>query len=157
MLFAQESFAPVVRSIDPTVLIAILLPAAMLVFVIAVIVLGQRHQRFVREKLHTERLKMVEAGFPLEVPDSSQRRKTYMHNAFWIAFWMAFLVPSIAFSAAASSTESVKQTWYLVVIWAGASLASIAAVVCACVLMVSSRSSRADEEDVTMPMKRPRP
>jgi hypothetical protein len=93
MLFAQESVDPVVRNFDPIPLIAILVPAAFFAFVIAIIVLVQRQQRFSREKQHTERLKMIEAGFPFEVPDSTQRRQKYMHNAFWISFWMVFLVP----------------------------------------------------------------
>jgi hypothetical protein len=38
MLFAQESVAPVVRNFDPIPLIAILVPAAFLAFVIAIIV-----------------------------------------------------------------------------------------------------------------------
>ena len=157
MLFAQESADAVVRNFDPIPLIAILVPTAFLAFIIAIIVLVQRHQRFNREKQHTERLKMIEAGFPYEVPESTQRRQKYMHNAFWISFWMVFLVPSAAFSAATSSTESLQQTWYLVPVWIGASLASIAAVVSAAVLMIHSRTSGDDDGDVKMPMKKPKP
>ncbi len=125
-----------------TLLISLLLPAVSFAFIISIIVLGTRHARFTREKLHDERLKMIESGYPLEEPESTKRQHKYMHNAFWISFWMVFLVPSAAFSAAASATNRVEHVGCILVIWVGASVAGVAAVVCAAVLMIYSRSSR---------------
>lgn len=157
MLFAQEAAPAANQLADYTLLIAILLPAATLAFVTAILVLAFRHVRFTREKLHAERLKMIEAGYPLEEPESTQRRQKYMHNAFWISFWMVFGVPSAAFSAAASVSDRLGHSGFLLAIWIGASLASIAAVVCAAVLMMSSRTSGEDDESSKLPVKKPKP
>ena len=124
---------------------------------ILVIVLSLRHLRFTREKLHAERLKMIDAGYPLEEAESTKRRQQYMHNAFWISFWMVFLVPSAAFSAAAAATDRGELAGYLIAIWIGASAASVAAVVCAAVLMICSRCSREDGGDFQMPTKPKKP
>ena len=157
MLFAQESAGSVTESLNFTLLIAILVPAASCAFVVLIIVLVLRHLRFTREKVHDERLKMIDMGYPLEEPESMKRQQKYMHNAFWISFWMVFLVPSAAFSSAASATDRVEHLGYLLAIWIGASVASVAAVVCAAVLMMYSRSTREDEDDMRMPMKKPQP
>ncbi len=140
-----------------TMLIAILVPAASCAFVILIIVLALRHLRFTREKVHDERLLMIEKGYRLEEPASTKQQNKYMHNAFWISFWMVFLVPSAAFSAAASTTDRVEHLGYLLAIWIGASVASVAAVVSAAVLMMYSRSSGEVEDDMQMPMKKPKP
>jgi hypothetical protein len=71
MLFAQESAAAVTESFDSTLLIAILVPIAPLAFVVLIIVLVLRHLRFTREKVHDERLKMIDMGYPLEEPEST--------------------------------------------------------------------------------------
>ena len=139
-----------------TLLISILVPAVSCAFVVSIIVLVLRHLRFTREKVHDERLKMIESGYSLEEPESTKRQQKYMHNAFWISFWMVFLVPSAAFSSAASATDRVEHLGYLLAIWIGASVASVAAVVCAVVLMMYSRPSREDEDDMRMPMKKPK-
>ncbi len=138
-----------------TLLISILVPAASLAFIVSIIVLVLRHLQFTREKLHDERLKMIESGYPLEEPESAKRQQKYMHNAFWISFWMVSLVPSAAFSSAATASNRSEHVGYLLAIWIGASVASVAAVVCAAVLMIYSRSSREDEDDMRMPMKKP--
>jgi len=138
-------------------LIAILVPVASSAFIILIIILVLRHLRFTREKTHDERLKMIEMGYRLEEPSSTKQRQKYMNNAFWISFWMVFLVPSAAFSAAASTADRVEHVGYLMAIWISASVASVASVVSAAVLMMYSRSSREDEDDMQMPMKKPRP
>jgi len=154
MLFAQEvAAAPDLRT-DYTLWIAILVPAALCALIVLFIVLLIRHLRFTRETLHAERLKMIEAGYPLEEAESTKRRQQYMHNAFWISFWMVFLVPSAAFSAAATATDRRELAGYIIAIWIGASAASIAAVVCAAVLMICSRCSREDGGEAQMPMKK---
>ena len=154
MLFAQEVADAPNLSIDYTLWIAILVPAAFCALLVLFIVLLLRHLRFTREKLHAERLKMIDAGYPLEEAESTKRRQQYMHNAFWISFWMVFLVPSAAFFAAATATDRRELAGYIIAIWIGASAASIAAVVCAAVLMICSRVSREDGGEVQMPIKR---
>ena len=140
-----------------TMLIAILVPAASCAFIILIIILVLRHLRFTREKVHDERLKMIEMGYRLDEPASTKQQKKYMHNAFWISFWMVFLVPSAAFSAAASATDRIEHLGYVLAIWIGASVASVASVVSAAVLMMYSRCSREDEGEMLVPMEKPRP
>ena len=153
MLFAQEVADTPNLSFDYALLIAILVPAVLCALLVLFVVLLLRHLRFTREKVHTERLNMIEAGYPLEEAESTKRRQQYMHNAFWISFWMVFLVPSAAFSAAATATDRRELAGYIIAIWIGASAASIAAVVCAAVLMICSRCSREDDGDIQMLMK----
>lgn len=157
MLFAQQSADSAIRSIGIALVVGLVVAAAVSALLILFIVLLIRHLRFTRETLHTERLKMIEAGYPLEEAESTKRRQQYMHNAFWISFWMVFLVPSTAFSAAAMATDRSELAGYLIAIWIGASAASIAAVVCAAVLMICSRCSREDAGEAQMPMKKPKP
>lgn len=154
MLFAQESANAFGRSFSLIPLIGLVVATAVCGLTILLIVLLLRHWRFTREKLHAERLKMIEAGYPLEEAESTKRRQQYMHNAFWISFWMVALVPSAAFSAAATATDRRELAGYIIAIWIGASVASVAAVVCAAVLMICSRCSREDGGDAQMPMKR---
>jgi hypothetical protein len=152
MLFAQEASA---QSFDSTILIALVLPIAVSALFILFMVVLLRHLRFNREKLHAERLKMIDTGYPLEEPESTKRQQKYMHNAFWISFWMVFGVPFSAFSAAAAATAKGQHSGYLLTIWVGASAASIAAVVCAAVLMIHSRSRQEEDDDLRLPMKKP--
>jgi hypothetical protein len=100
---------------------------------------------------------MIDAGYPLEEAESTKRRQQYMHNAFWISFWMVFLVPSAAFSAAATATDRRELAGYIIAIWVSASAASVAAVICAAILMICSRCSREDGGDAQMPMNKQKP
>jgi len=152
VLFAQESGDAFGRSFSVIPLIALVVTAAVGALLVLFIVLMLRYLRFTREKLHDERLKMIEAGYPLEEAESTKRRQQYMHNAFWISFWMVALVPSAAFSAAATATDRSKLAGYIIAIWIGASAASIAAVVCAAVLMVCSRCSRERDGEAQVPV-----
>lgn len=157
MLFAQESADTFDQSFGAMPLIALVIALAVGALLVVSIVLLLRHLRFTREKLHDERLKMIEAGYPLEEAESTKRRQQYMHNAFWISFWMVALVPSAAFSAAATATDRRELAGYIVAIWIGASVASVAAVVCAAVLMICSRCSRDGDDNGRMPMKKQKP
>ena len=157
MLFAQQSADAAIWSVDTALVITLVVVATVSALTILFVILLIRHLRFTREKLHDERLKMIEAGYPLEEAESTKRRQQYMHNAFWISFWMVFLVPSAAFSAAATATDRRELAGYIIAIWIGASAASIAAVVCAAVLMICSRCSREDGGDFQMPMKPTKP
>ncbi len=156
MLFAQESSNAYGPSFGLILLLGLVAAAVFaLTFLFTVLLL--RHLRFTREKLHAERLKMIDAGYPLEEPESTKRPQQFMHNAFWISFWMVALVPSAAFSAAAGATDRRELAGYLIAIWIGASVASVAAVVCATILMIYSRCSREVGGDVQMPMKKQNP
>jgi len=157
MLFAQDFVEPVSSAASVWMMVALLVPAIFLAVVVFVLVIVFRFVWFSREKRHEERLKMIEAGYPLEEPGATQQQHKYMHNAFWISFWLAFPVPAAAFWSAASATDRVENSAYLIVIWIGASLASIASVICAAVLMIHSRSYGENEEDLSVPVKPMKP
>jgi len=147
MLFAQEA-APNTSSIWLLTVIAVG-ASLLLVFVFVMfIVLLFRHLRSVRQLTHIERMRSLEAGFPLEAPEETKAQAKFMHNAFWISFWLVFGVPSAALSAASAGTKTVNGSIALsIVIWIGAAIASIAAVACATVLMLNSRPRKADDSD----------
>ena len=138
MLLAQES--QLVSGISVLALVGLLAAIGVVLFAIVLLVLLLRHTRANRELLHTERLRSIEAGFPLEPPDPMKIQNAYMHNAFWISFWIVFGVPGAAFSGAVAATKAVGGSLpSVIVIWIGASAASIAAVVTATILMIHSR------------------
>lgn len=157
MLFAQHSADAAAWPVSLAFVVAVVVPVAVCALLVLFIVLLLRYLRFSREKTHAERLRMIEAGYPLEEPESTKRRQQYMHNAFWISFWMVSLVPSTAFSAAATATDRKELVGYVLAIWIGASAASVAAVVSAAVLMICSRCSRENGGDAQMPMKKQNP
>jgi hypothetical protein len=107
-----------------------------------------------RDLLHAERMRSLEAGFPLEAPEQARLPAKFQHNAFWIAFWMVFMVPSAALSAASASTQTNVAFSLSIVIWIAASAVAIAAVVCALVLMIYSRGRKADYADGLLMPKR---
>jgi hypothetical protein len=140
MLLAQAAAPSATPNIVVFVLVALGILACVGV-VLVILVLSFRHARRNREMLHEERLMAVKHGHPLEEPNSSYAK--FMHNAFWISFWMVALVPPAAFSAAASATESGERPLsFTVVVWLLAGAGSIAAVVCATVLMLASRNRK---------------
>src|SRR5262245_18110901 len=104
------------------------------------------YSRASRELLHTERMRSVELGHPLDEPGSVKAIDKHIHNAFWISFWMVVAVPSAAFSSAASATKAADiQAGLAIVIWLFAAAASMTSVVCATVLMIHSRSGQVGE------------
>jgi hypothetical protein len=114
--------------------------AAALVFVFMVAILFFRQIRTSREYLHAERMRTLELGMPLEPPENVNVQAKFMHTAFWISFWIVIGVPSAAFFAASAiSREIGANVGLAIVVWVGAALASIAAVVCATILMIYSR------------------
>lgn len=115
--------------------------------VAALIVLGMllifRHSQADRKLTHTERMRSLEAGIPLEPTDAAKTQAKFLHNAFWISFWLVTAVPSAAFTAATTATQEMNRSLALaIVIWSGAAAASVAAVICATVLMIYSRSGQ---------------
>lgn len=135
MLFAQS--APAVEPNWGFAAFAVLGGVGFVAFAALVVILSFRYARRSREMLHEERMMAVKHGQPLEESGSAQSK--FMHNAFWISFWLVALVPSAAFSAAASASEGERPLYFVLAVWIGAAAASIAAVVCATVLMLASR------------------
>lgn len=141
MLFAQSDltsrFWPFTNSI--------LAGAALLFVAVLAVVLLFLHSRSSRQLLNTERMRSLEAGFPYDTAEATKMQARQLHNAFWISFWLAFAVPAVAFSAAYATTSTVENNTALsLVTWIGASAASVAAVVCAAVVMACSRSRNVD-------------
>lgn len=154
MLFFQN--APEPLGVNLTIVLAIVVPLLLLGIAAAGCVLVLRYLRFSRDKQHVERLKMIESGYPVEDSESSKRQDKFMHNAFWISFWMVVAVPGGVFSAAATATDRLGGgTGVLFAVWIGAAVASVAAVVCAAVLMVYSRAGKDDlQSETKLPSKR---
>jgi len=157
MFVAQVSSDAGVVSTSGMLLITILLPTILLAFVVLVVIISLRYARFAREKLHAERLKMIEAGFPVDEPEQTKRQQQFMHNAFWISFWLVAFVPLVAFSAAATASDYSELAGFVIAIWIAASIASVAAVVSAAVLMIFSRSKREDDSEARPPIKNSKP
>ena len=113
-----------------------------------------RHLRADRQMLNAERMRSLEAGFPLEAPEAAKILGKFVHNAFWISFWLVFSVPAAAFSAASAATREWQgSTATSIVIWIAAAAASIAAVSCATALMLFTRFRKVDEGDGQWPRK----
>lgn len=109
------------------------------VFLFVVTLLGFRQARIGRQLQHEERMKAIEAGQPLDPVDLSSK---FMHNTFWIAFWIVFGVPGAGFYAVSTAMQTANLSLAVsIVAWLSAAAASIAAVVCATVLMLHARSS----------------
>jgi hypothetical protein len=99
----------------------------------------------------------VELGQPLNESPAIKSREKYMHNAFWISFWMVIAVPGGSISAAAAAADKTQQQPALAyVIWGIAGATSIAAVGCATVLMLYSRSGRGLDQTPETPWDAPR-
>ena len=153
MLLAQTS----VTGAIPTWLVVVIfvVPTALL-FVFMLTTRLLQHLSANRTVLHAERLRSIEAGLPLDVSDQTKLQSKYMHNAFWISFWLAFGVPAAAFSAAATATRIIDKSLGLgLAIWICTALASIAAVVCAIVLMIHARCR--EVQNVAEDCKLPKP
>jgi NADH:ubiquinone oxidoreductase subunit 3 (subunit A) len=125
---------------------------AILLLVVFFLVLLFRHLASVRQLTHAERVRTLEAGFPLEPAEEMKAHAKYMHNAFW--FWMVFSVPAAALSAASTASAKVNESSVLMaIIWTGGATASIAAIAGATVLMLSTRSRHEDSDVLGKAMK----
>jgi hypothetical protein len=143
MLFGQAAASSMTLS---WVFIWVGAGASVLLVVVYFFVLLFRHLGSVRKLTHAERMKTLEAGFPLEPAEAMKTHAKFMHNAFWISFWLVFSVPAAALSAASTATAKVSGSPILIgIIWSGGAAASIAAVVSATVLMLSTRSQKTEE------------
>lgn len=135
MFLAQAAAAPDINPIWPTVAIAV---CVTLICLFGFLLLLFRQIRVSRQLLHTERMRSLEAGIPIEPAEGSKMQAKFLHNAFWISFWLVFGVPSAAFSAASTATPNSKTLALSIVIWVAATVASTAAVICAVILMINA-------------------
>jgi hypothetical protein len=111
-----------------------------------------------RELSHLERMKALELGQaigPSEPSKPSEAEKCqgkYLHNVFWICFWLGAGVPIAATSAASSVMiqTNLHEFSIIVAIWICVAVISVASVVCAAILMISSRhwSSKRDKDSL---------
>jgi hypothetical protein len=156
MLFAQMNEPPSMPGAPTWMYVAAILVVTLLAAGVIFTLLVMWHMRGRRQLLHTERMRSIEMGHPLQETEGTDLQAKYIHNVFWIAFWMAIGVPVAAFWSAALSTNATGGHFALgVVIWIAASLASIAAVICTTVLMVTIRSRT--ERDIPAQKFLPRP
>lgn len=152
MLIA-EIFSPYLSS-NP-VLMAILTGAIVLLVSLTLLFLLFRFLRTNRELLHAERMKSLENGLSFEAHDETKARSKYVHNAFWIAFWMGFGLPAAGFSAAYAVTSTYQAgTALSIVAWIGAAVAAMGGVVCATILMISSRNRSVEKSEALPRMVR---
>jgi hypothetical protein len=102
------------------------------------------------EVRHLERMKALEMGPATGPSDAEVRQDKYQHNVFWICFWIGAGVP-IAATSAASSVQiqnNLQEFRIALAIWICVAIIAVASVVCATVLMISSRqrSSKNDKD-----------
>lgn len=129
--------------------------ATSLVISITFLILLFRHLRSVRQLTHLERLRSLEAGFPVEAPEETKAHAKFMHNAFWISFWLVVSVPGASFSACSAASAKLNGASVLqIVIWSGAAMTSIAAVACATALMIKTRPHGTLNSDTFLSKKR---
>lgn len=117
--------------------------------IIPALLIGLRAAYIHRQFQHTERMKAIEVGYPLEDTEASKTNAKHMHNSFWIAFWLGFGVPAVVFWAASSAEQVNSGNIGLgIVVWGGATVASIAGVVGAVVLMIYSRIKQCNDSSI---------
>lgn len=136
--------------------LAIAVGVGLLLLLVFFLVVLFRHLGSARQLTHSEQMRSLEAGFPLEPAAETKAHAKFMHNAFWISFWLVFSVPAAALSAASTATSKVNGSPTLVaIIWTGGALASIAAVAGATVLMLSTRPRPEDQGSGISHLKKP--
>ena len=95
-----------------------------------------------REFRHQERMKALEMGQAIGPSETEKAQTKYLHNVFWICFWIGAAVP-IATTSAASGVmmqQNLQGIGIILVIWLCVAAICISSVICATVLMVSSRN-----------------
>jgi hypothetical protein len=104
-----------------------------------------------REMSHLERMKALELGQATDPLGADERQNKYAHNAFWISFWIGAGVPMAATSAVSSVMvqSSLRDFGVILAVWICVAIISVASVVCATVLMISSRhwAKKGDRND----------
>jgi hypothetical protein len=130
-------------SVDPVKAILFMLAAAVLIFAACLpLWLVLRHRQLHREQIHVERMKAMEMGCPPATLGPSEEQMHFLASCFWTAFWLGAVVPVAAMLAAARATSGTSNgLGFVLTVWVSASAASIAAVVCATVVLLQSRPS----------------
>jgi hypothetical protein len=129
-------------------LVAIMIMLVPLLIGCMALLIVMKYVRRAREMLHAERLKSIAAGLPWQDPDIGVNENKLLHNSFWISFWMVAIGCGASFSSvsAAMSKPTFENTHTATVAWCCAAIASIAAVICATLLMLKSRALRLDHQ-----------
>ncbi len=114
----------------------------LLLFVGFVLSLISRQVAKSREFRHQERMKALEMGQAIGPTEADKCQKTYLSNVFAISFFIGAGVP-IAVTVAASAVmihQNLDGLGILLAIWICVVAISISSVVCATILMISSRN-----------------
>jgi hypothetical protein len=141
--------APPTEAAFPTWIFVIAIVAIALLFIGFLSWLGIRQAAKSRELSHLERMKAIELGQATGPSEAEKCQNKYLHNVFWICFWIGAVVPIAATSAACSVMiqTHVQDFGIVLAIWICIAVMSVASVVCATALMISSRhwSSKGDK------------
>jgi mannitol-specific phosphotransferase system IIBC component len=94
-----------------------------------------------RDLRHLERMKALELGRAIGPSEAEKTQAKYLHNIFWISFWIGAGVPMAASSAAGSVMIQTQLQDFGIIrtMWICVAVISVASVICATVLMKSSR------------------
>jgi len=134
----------------PTGILLIAFAAIVLLFIGFVSWLGIRQLAKSRDLEHLERIKALEMGKPIGPSEAEKCQIKYLHNVFWICFWIGAGVPLAATSAASSIMiqTNLQEFRIILAIWICVAVISVASVVCATALMISSRnwSTKGDKD-----------
>lgn len=107
-----------------------------------------RSFRHSRQLLHAERMKSLERDGTWGDPNQNGPLKSYVTGSFWLSFWLVLFGCVAPFAAIAlvggfRDSQSVATP---IVAWSAASAASIAAAVCATVIMGNARRALSDDD-----------
>lgn len=109
--------------------------------------LGIRQAAKSRDLEHLQRMKALELGRTTDPSEAEKYQSKYQHNIFWISFWIGAGVPIAATSAASSVIlqTHLQDFGIILAIWICVAVISVASVVCATILMISSRHGSSNE------------
>jgi hypothetical protein len=115
--------------------------AIALLFIGVLAWLGIRQAAKSRDLEHLQRMKALELGRPTGPSETEKCQNKYLHNIFWIAFWIGAGVPIAAASGASSVMiqTHLQDFGIILAMWICVAVISVASVVCAAVLMISTR------------------
>lgn len=105
-----------------------------------------RHEQRKRQLLHQERMEAIKSGLAWDDPEAAGAAR---HNRFWIAFWIVVCGCSIPFITIAANLESpfFQESANAIAAWLGAVCASVAACICATMLVAKSDLRSTQDRD----------
>lgn len=109
--------------------------------------LVSRSFRYSRQLLHAERMKSLERDGTWGDPNQNGPVKSYVTGSFWLSFWLVLfgcVTPFFAIAMVGGFRDS-QAIATPIVAWSAASAASIAAAVCATVIMGNTRRALSDD------------